>query len=109
MIGTGFESKSIEALVQAVWNDSHLGKKDYYHRIGGKFVDISAENMDELKKFLNAQLNSGTPSELNITPRLFSIPGISEKNKGDGQPMVDEPSQEEKWEPLQQLGDGNLL
>jgi hypothetical protein len=65
--------------------------------------------MDELKKFLNAQINSGTPSELNIPLRIFSIPGISEENKGDGQPMVDESSQEEKWEPLQQLRDGTFF
>ena len=57
--------------------------------------------MDELKKFLNAQMNLGTPSELNIPPELSS-PGISVMNKEDGQPMVDEPSQEEKWKPLYQ-------
>jgi hypothetical protein len=100
-IGTGFESKTIEAIGKTVWYDSHFGKKDYYHRSGVKFVDISAENMDELKNFLNTQMNSGAPSELNIPPGLSST-GISVMNKENGQPIVDEPSQEEKWKPLYQ-------
>ena len=101
-IGTGFESKSIEALGQAAWNDSHFGKKDYYHRIGLKFLDMSAENMEELKKFLNAQMNFGVPSELNIPPILLPPLETLEMNRREKPPRVDEPPQEGKWELLQQ-------
>jgi|GEM_PF-448930 hypothetical protein len=101
-IDTGFESKTIEAIGKAVWYDSHVGKKDYYHRSGVEFVDISAENMDELKNMLNAPMNSGAPSELNIPPGLLATSGIPVMDREGGQPIVDEPSQEEKWKPLQQ-------
>ena len=103
-IGTGFESQSIEALGQAAWSDSQFGKKDYYHRAGVKFVDISAENLKELKKFLNAQMNLGVPPELNISPVLLPPLGISEIDKRERPPTVDEPSQEEEWKPLHQRG-----
>ena len=101
-IGTGFESKTIEAIGKAVWYDSHFGKKDYYHRSGVKFVDISEEIMEELKKFLNAQMNLGAPSELNIPPILSPPLGILEMNRKEKPPRIDEPPQEGKWKPLQQ-------
>jgi c-di-GMP-binding flagellar brake protein YcgR len=46
---------TIEALVQVevVWEDT-LGGKDSDYRVGVKFVNISPENMDKLKNFLNA-------------------------------------------------------
>ena len=101
-IDTGFESKTIEAIGKAVWYDSHFGKKDYYHRSGVKFVDISAENIDELKNILNAQMNSGASSELNIPLGLLPPFGIPVMDSEGGQPIADEPSQEEKWKPLYQ-------
>ena len=82
--GTGPELKSIEALVQVVWKDFHLGPKDDYHRLGVKFVDISAEYMDRLKTFLNTLMSLKTPSEINIPPRLLSALGISVMKKEEG-------------------------
>jgi hypothetical protein len=103
LIGPDSESKSTEALGHVVGNDSHFGKKDFYHRSGVKFVDILEENMDKLKNFLNAQMNLEMPSELNIPSKLLST-GISVMNREERQPIVDEPSREEKWKPLQQRG-----
>ncbi len=100
--GPGFESKSIEALCKPVWNDSHFGKKDFYHRIGVKFVAISAENMDEVKNVLNAQMKLGTPSVLDISPGFLSTLGMSPKLKEAKQPIAEEPIQKENWVPLQE-------
>jgi len=61
-IDSGPDLDSIEALVQVevVWKDIHLGKEGAY-RTGVKFVDISAEDMDKLKNFLNTLTNSKPP------------------------------------------------
>jgi hypothetical protein len=61
-IDTGPDLDSIEALVrvEVVWKDIYLGK-DGDFRIGVKFVDISAEDMDKLKNFLNTRMNLKTP------------------------------------------------
>ena len=102
LIGPELESTSIEALGQVAWNDSHFGKKNFYHRIGLKFLDISAENMEGLINSLNAQINLGDPSELNI-PLPPSPPfEILEMNRSEKPPRGAEPSQEGKWEVLQQ-------
>ena len=80
-MGTGLELKPIEAFVQVVWKDLHSGNRNYY-RIGVRFVDISAENMEKLKKFLNdAMTDIKPPSEINIPSRLLSALGISLKEK----------------------------
>jgi hypothetical protein len=100
LIGPEVESKFIEGLGQVAWNDSHFGKKDYYHRIGLKFLDISAENMGELINSLNAQINSG-PSEFNIPPALSPPFEILAMNRSETPPRVTEPSQEGKREVLQ--------
>ena len=49
----GPDLNSILALVQVevVWKDTHVEKEGGY-RVGVKFVDISAEDMDKLKAFL---------------------------------------------------------
>jgi hypothetical protein len=99
-------SKSIEAIGQVTWNDSHFGKKDYYHRIGLKFLDISAENMEEFMNSLNAQINLGDRSELNIPPTPSPPLEILEINRSEMPPRVTEPSQEVKWEILQQQKEG---
>jgi c-di-GMP-binding flagellar brake protein YcgR len=64
-IDIGPDLDSIEALVQVevAWKDIYLGKDGDY-RIGVKFVDISAEDMDKLKTFLNTLKNSKPPSAL---------------------------------------------
>jgi hypothetical protein len=107
LIGPELESKFIEALGQVTWNDSHFGKKDFYHRIGLKFLDISAENMEELINSLIAQMNLGDPSELNIPPTLSSPFEILGMNRREKPPTVAEPSQEGKWEVLQQGEEGS--
>jgi c-di-GMP-binding flagellar brake protein YcgR len=62
-IDIGPDLDSIEALVQVevVWKDIYLGKDGDY-RIGVRFVDISAEDLDKLKNFLNTPMNLKTPS-----------------------------------------------
>jgi hypothetical protein len=58
--------------VQVVWKDIHVGK-DGDFRTGVKFVDISAEDMDKLKSFLNGLINLQAPSELKIPPKFVPI------------------------------------
>jgi c-di-GMP-binding flagellar brake protein YcgR len=55
-IGSRADLNPIEALVQVVWKDIHLGEESDY-RTGVKFVDISWRDMDELKNFLNTLMN----------------------------------------------------
>ena len=63
-IDSGPELDSVEALVQVevIWKDIYGEKKGDY-RIGVKFVDMSPEDMDKLKKLLNTLMNPITPSE----------------------------------------------
>ena len=70
-VDAGPDLQCLEALVQVVWKDFHLGEDGDY-RTGVKFVDISAEDMDKLKNFLSNLMNLKTPSELRIPPRLAS-------------------------------------
>ena len=100
-IPTPFESQSIEAIGEAAWSDSQFWKKDFYHRAGLKFVDISAENSEELKNFLKAQMNLGVPAEVNIPPELWSPLKMLEMDE-EKPPTVGEPTQEEGWRSLQQ-------
>jgi c-di-GMP-binding flagellar brake protein YcgR len=69
-ITSGPDLNSIEALVrvEVVWQDTSLREgKDY--RIGVDFVDVSPEDMDKLKNFLNT-LEIRIPSELKFHPQL---------------------------------------
>jgi hypothetical protein len=100
-IPTPFESQSIEAIGQAAWSDSQFWKKDFYHRAGLKFVEISEENSEELKNFLKAQMNLGVPAEVNIPPELWSPLKMLEMDEKKS-PTLGEPTQEEGWRPLQQ-------
>jgi len=70
-IHSGPDLDSLEAVVQLVWKDIHVGKDGVY-RAGVKFIDISAEDMDKLKNFLNGLINFQAPSELKIPSRLAS-------------------------------------
>ncbi len=101
LIDPEIESKSIEVLGQVAWNDSHFGKKDYYHRIGLKFFDLPAEKMGELINFLNAQINLGDPSVFNMPPTLALPLEISETNRSANPPEVAGLYQEAKGEVLQ--------
>ncbi len=75
-IDIGPNLDSIEALVrvEVVWKDLYLGKDGDY-RIGVKFVDISSEDMDKLKEFLNTLMNSKPPSALKSLLELNQSPG----------------------------------
>ena len=67
---SGFKFKSTEAQVEVVWKDFQFEKGEDY-RIGVKFINISQEDMDKLKNFINYLKNIQNPSELNI-PQKFS-------------------------------------
>ena len=73
---SGHNLKTIEATVQAVWKDFRLEKESYY-RLGVKFVDISAEALEELRNFLIILNNSKIPLDFNVPPKLPSTLGIS--------------------------------
>ena len=75
-IGPGRELKPIAAAVQVVWKDLHFGKKGDY-RMGVKFVDISSEDLGELKNFLRTLKKEETHSEMNLPPKLLASLGIS--------------------------------
>jgi c-di-GMP-binding flagellar brake protein YcgR len=70
-VDAGPDLNSIEAVVEVVWKDIDLGKDGEY-RTGVKFLDISAEAMDELKSFLNSLANLKSPSTLRIPSQLAS-------------------------------------
>ena len=64
--GTSFGLNSLEALVEVVWKDIHLGKNGDF-RIGVKFVDISPKDLNKLKSFLNNLINSKSFPERSLT------------------------------------------
>jgi len=70
-VDAGPDLNSIEAVVQIVWTDIHVGKDGEY-RTGVKFLDISAEHLGELKSFLDSLVNLQSPSTLRIPSRLAS-------------------------------------
>jgi c-di-GMP-binding flagellar brake protein YcgR len=71
-IDSGHDLNSIEAIVQVVWKDIHLGKDGDY-RTGVKFVDISAADVDKLKNFLKDLMDIRAPSELRIPSRFAPV------------------------------------
>lgn len=48
---SGSKMNTIETLVQVVWIDIHLGEGWGDYRTGVRFVDITPEDLDELKIF----------------------------------------------------------
>jgi c-di-GMP-binding flagellar brake protein YcgR len=68
---SGPDIACIEALAQVgvVWQDICAGKEGDY-KMGVKFVDISPQNLDELKKFLK-NLEFKMPAELKLPADLF--------------------------------------
>jgi c-di-GMP-binding flagellar brake protein YcgR len=50
----GSELNAIEALVEVVWMDIHLGEDWGDYRTGVRFDEISTESMDKLKIFLES-------------------------------------------------------
>ena len=53
---SGSGLNTIEALVEVVWLDIHLGEGWGDYRCGVKFIDVSPEGMNKLKKFLRSLL-----------------------------------------------------
>ena len=51
---SGGELNTVELLAQVVWTDIHLGKGWGDYRTGVKFIDISSENLNQLKNFLRS-------------------------------------------------------
>jgi c-di-GMP-binding flagellar brake protein YcgR len=51
---SGSELNGIELIAEVVWRDIHLGKDWGDYRCGLKFVDISREGLDKLKRFLRS-------------------------------------------------------
>jgi c-di-GMP-binding flagellar brake protein YcgR len=45
---------SIEVVAEAVWMDVHLGKDWGEYRYGVKFINISEEDLERLKKFIKS-------------------------------------------------------
>jgi c-di-GMP-binding flagellar brake protein YcgR len=52
----GSELNTIEVLAEVVWKDIQLGEVWGDYRCGVKFIDISTEDMNKLKKFLRSLL-----------------------------------------------------
>ena len=50
----GPELRAIETLVEVVWTDMHLGKDWGDYRTGVRFVEISAEDVGQLRSFLKS-------------------------------------------------------
>ena len=67
--GPGIASVEALAQVEVVWQDIYLGKEGDY-RVGVRFIDISPQNVDQLKKFLK-NLEFKMPEELKLPPNLF--------------------------------------
>ena len=70
-IHSGADLDSLEAVVQLVWKDIHVGTEGVY-QAGVKFTDISAEDMDKLKSFLSGLINLQASAGLKIPSRLAS-------------------------------------
>ena len=74
------DSNPIEALVQVIWQGSHLRNEDGY-RVGTKFLGISAEDMEKLKDFLNLLINSAPPSSRILSKFTSILPGFSSPDR----------------------------
>jgi c-di-GMP-binding flagellar brake protein YcgR len=51
---SGSELNRIELIAEVVWRDIHLGKDWGDYRCGVRFVDISSEGLNKLKRFLRS-------------------------------------------------------
>jgi c-di-GMP-binding flagellar brake protein YcgR len=50
----GTDLESVECFVEVVWVDIHLGESWGDHRSGVKFVDVSSEDLNKIRKFLKS-------------------------------------------------------
>ena len=69
----------IEALVKVMWKETHLGEEDGY-RIGAKFVEISREDRDNLRKFLDSLVNLRPPPSKMFSKFASILAGFSTPN-----------------------------
>ncbi len=76
----GPKLKTIEAQAQIVWKDFR-SRKDGYYRIGVRFVNISLEDMEKLRSFLNNPMNGKIPSGFNVPAKFLAALGISNPGK----------------------------
>lgn len=53
---SGVELSAIEMLAQVAWTDIPLGQGRGDYRAGVRFIDISSENLEKLKNFLQSLL-----------------------------------------------------
>ena len=51
---SGSELNGVELIAEVVWMDIHLGKDWGDYRCGLRFVDISPEDLNKLKRFLRS-------------------------------------------------------
>jgi c-di-GMP-binding flagellar brake protein YcgR len=51
---SGSELNGVELITEVVWRDIHLGKDWGDYRCGLRFVDISPEGLNKLKRFLRS-------------------------------------------------------
>jgi c-di-GMP-binding flagellar brake protein YcgR len=51
---SGSELNGVELIAEVVWRDIHLGKDWGDYRCGLRFVDISPEDLNKLKRFLKS-------------------------------------------------------
>ena len=51
---SGSELNGVEVIAEVVWMDIHLGKDWGDYRCGLRFVDISLEDLNKLKRFLRS-------------------------------------------------------
>ena len=66
---------SIEAFVEVIWKEFPWGEKGE-HRIGVKFINISEEDMANLRKYLNDLVHSKNNPKTDIPPRLLAALGL---------------------------------
>jgi c-di-GMP-binding flagellar brake protein YcgR len=50
----GTDLESVECFVEVVWVDIHLGESWGDHRSGVKFLDVSSEDLNKIRKFLKS-------------------------------------------------------
>ena len=91
-IGPLLALEPIDALVEVTWNDFHIRENGHY-RVGVKFVNISTEDMDKLKHFLNTLTTQEGPSEANIPHKLLRDLGLS--SLGDSSTVHPNPPDED--------------
>jgi len=82
-IDSGFDFISIEATVEVAWADLYTAEDGDY-RTGVKFVEISEQDMRNLKNFLNSLIELKNNPKYDIPPKLLSALGI--KTLGSGIP-----------------------